>query len=133
MPTSRNNDVRIQFVADSRVLAILESHFAATNTPISSVSDLVRKSLQTFALSVMRDSNIPTKEEAQEVISSLAQHGRGFGRDYNNLKLKEAPQPTPFRKALSEDDEVKIDQILFKFPSLTRDKAIEMLLAARRS
>lgn len=118
MPTSNNNDIRIQCLTDSRTVAVIAKYFEENDIHVTSVSDLVRKTLRTFASNIMHQlDHIPSKFEAQEIIQSIAQQGTGFSTNTPYISIK------PKKSELADT----MIQTLMDRHNITREKAEQMV------
>jgi hypothetical protein len=124
MKPTKSMDIRVQVILDSRVLATIIQYFDEHDIPITSVSDLVRKSLQTLA-SQANKSGIPyitSRDKAHKIVSSISQRGQGF--DTHPFYISSTDVPTP---PTSNQD--KVDRLMSLSPNLSRDRALEIVQA----
>lgn len=124
MSTSSRNDIRIQCLTDSRTVAVIAKYFEENNVGVSSVSDLLRKALQTFASNILHQiDHIPSKQEAQQIIQNIAQQGSGFTTNTPYIPIK------PKNNESSET----IIETLMKKHQCTREKAEYMAAQYQRA
>lgn len=146
MEPTRAMDIRVQAILDSRSLATVAKYFEDRGIHANSLSDLVRKSIQTIASQAYAEGYpvVSSKPEAHSILYEYAQRGQGFVAHPSYTTDRPVPDPRfndPSRpysinpshpSSIPLTDQHKIEALLKQHPNMSRVRALELVQAIKR-